>query len=61
MQDTKGVVGKLENIFAVIIHALFAVAYLTIFQVSRDPVSYVSSTRPPPQLSGSRDVKGAYL
>ena len=26
-------VGKLENIFAVIIHALFAVAYLTIFQV----------------------------
>lgn len=31
-QDTKGVVGKLENIFAVMIHTIFAVAYLTIFQ-----------------------------
>ena len=32
-QDTKGVVGKLENIFAVIIHFVFFVAYLSIFQV----------------------------
>jgi hypothetical protein len=37
VQDTKGVVGKLENIFAVIIHFVFFVAYLSIFQVQAAP------------------------
>ena len=34
MQDTKGAVGKLEMIFALLIHALFGLAYLAIFDVS---------------------------
>ena len=34
MQDTKGAVGKLEMIFALLIHAIFGLAYLAIFNVS---------------------------
>jgi len=34
LQDTKGAVGKLEIIFALIIHALAGLAYLAIFNVS---------------------------
>ena len=34
MQDTKGAVGKLEMIFALLIHAIFGLTYLAIFNVS---------------------------
>ena len=34
LQDTKGVVGKLEIIFALLVHALACLAYLAIFNVS---------------------------
>ena len=34
VQDTKGAVGKLEMIFALLIHAIFGLAYLAIFNVS---------------------------
>ena len=34
MQDTKGAVGKLEMIFALLIHAISGLAYLAIFNVS---------------------------
>ena len=33
-QDTKGAVGKLEMIFALLIHSLACLAYLAIFNVS---------------------------
>ena len=35
LQDTKGAVGKLEVIFALLIHALACLAYLAIFNVSQ--------------------------
>lgn len=35
LQDTKGAVGKLEMIFALLIHALACLAYLAIFSVSQ--------------------------
>ena len=35
LQDTKGAVGKLEIIFALLIHALACLAYLAIFSVSQ--------------------------
>ena len=34
LQDTKGAVGKLEMIFALLIHSLACLAYLAIFNVS---------------------------
>ena len=54
-------VGKLEHIFAVIIHALFAVAYLTIFQASRGPGVHASHNPPSTSAVSQKSFKGAYM
>ena len=58
MQDTKGAVGKLEMIFALLTHAIFGLAYLAIFNVS-SLMSYLGTLLHMPMMaqeSGPKEV-----
>ena len=69
LKDTKTVVSKLERIFAVIIHLLFIMLYLVIFDVCPPAPRHAHFTTTPPHLGkhsprlsrATHDQHGAYM